>query len=100
MPDEANKQKMEYRPVWQTWNLIHEQPCRPHCTTTELKQQHQTMTERAFRENVQKFRIERRMTVADFARYIECDVEVFAAYERGDEILSSTIMDRLRKVFQ
>lgn len=88
---------MEYRRVWQTWNLIHEKPSADAPPPTAPEQQHRTMSEHAFRETVQKFRIEHRMTVADLASRIECDVETFASYERGDEILSSVVMDRLRR---
>lgn len=89
---------MEYRRVWQTWNLINEKTnVAQEVVETKGESGHSTSQEE-FRDKVQKYRIKRRLTIAALASMVGCESETFASYERGDEIIPCTILERLRKL--
>lgn len=72
-------------------------------TAPTLKQESQGWTsgnQNDFRQTVQQARIQNRMSIPRLAAEIKCDTITLAAFERGDEILSHEIRQRLVKTLQ
>ena len=84
----------EYRHVWLTWNLV-----RTNAPRLPVESPHQADRARPtaeLRYRVQMARVERRWSVVDLATRVQCDAETLAAFERGDEVLSGELQQRLR----
>ena len=88
---------MEYRPMWQTWELV-----RPIVTREDARPEGPRPVARPddLRLTVQRARIERRWSVSTLASQCECDVETLAAFERGDEVIHPNIQARLKSVLK
>ena len=89
----------EYRPAFQTWRLVHGPPraAVSHGPATE-KHAGEQVAEEKTRHRLQRLRIDRRMTVAQLADAVKCDVAVVAAYERGDAVLDADVVRRMERV--
>ena len=49
------------------------------------------------RHLLQQQRIEKRMSITQLAREVQCDVNTIASYERGDEVINNDLVDRISK---
>ena len=88
----------EYRPVFQTWNMLRSPTTTgtPPVTATSEDVVKPTMEE-STRHTIQKLRIQKRMSIAELAEAVHCDVETLAAYERGDEVLDAAIVKTIER---
>lgn len=98
----------EYVPVWQTWSFVGRTGPRTALeserTATALEGTrpwqgvtHTTPAEE-FRLRLQTARIDRRMSIAELAQRVRCDVETLSAFERGTEVIDADMQARLRSV--
>ena len=78
-----------YVPVWQTWTLV-----RP-VSTSETITSAINRPLPDVRQRVQTARIQRRLTVHELARRVQCDPEQIAAFERGEEIVTDDVQKRV-----
>ena len=88
-----------YLPTWQTWRFVVPRS-QPETRTDADAAPDVVASYRGMRERVQIARIEQRMTVADIADHVACDVDTIVAFENGDEILSSELQQRIRRVLR
>ena len=81
-----------YECTWQTWDLV-SVTVRPndlsHRNTHNDPLHRDAANPDDWRTRVQRNRIERRYTVHDVAQEIGCDPKTFAAFERGDDVLTA-----------
>lgn len=80
-----------YTEVWQTWSLI--EPCE-NATEDVRGDKFETVD---FRKKVQLWRVSKRVSVSELAQQLECAPQLFAAFERGDEILPSDVQRKLAR---
>ena len=86
----------EYRPLWQTWNLVRVRSNAPLVATADAPVT--TNETEPLRFRIQRARIERRWSIAELATHIShCDVVTLAAFERGEEVLTVEMQKQLRK---
>lgn len=50
---------------------------------------------RNVRERLQRTRIEKRLSISALAAQSRCDVELLAAFERGEDLLSADVLRRV-----
>lgn len=92
-----------YAPVWQTWNVVRASASVPSTEASapadDVVMDRPSATS-SLRERMQIARIDRRMSIDDLSRLIECDTETLAAFERGDEVLSERLQSAIRRVLR
>ena len=93
-----NKRMNGYSAVWQSWDLIQPIHLNPENTTfvESTDSSHNNSTEDV-RQNVQRIRIDKRLSIPVLAAQIKCDANTLAAFERGDDILPHDVYKRLLK---
>jgi len=90
-----------YAPVWQTWSVV-----RASVSSTKASAPADDVVvgrpsaASSLRERMQIARIDRRLSIDDLSRLIECDTETLAAFERGDEVLSERLQGAIRRVLR
>ena len=86
-----------YSSVWQSWDLIHisNSSIDTNITNEEFSPKKNTVTN--VRQDVQRARIAKRLSIPALATQIKCDVITLAAFERGDDILPEGVHKRLLK---
>lgn len=92
-----------YRAVYQTWNLVRSRapPTLDMGEASQSNSSSQNDGKRGpvhLRLRVQTARIERRWSIADLAAQVQCDPSTLAAFERGDEVLTFELQQRLRRI--
>lgn len=85
----------KYKEVYQTWSLIKTQHL---AVSDDVVQEESTDIPSTFRFKMQTARIEKRMSIAELATNVVCDVETLAAFERGAEVIDTGLQSRIRKV--
>lgn len=95
---------MDYRPVFQRWSLIRAtakggacSAVEGGCATAVTVDSVPTVTE-ATRHRMQRLRIGKRISISELAETIKCDVDLMAAYERGDAVLDAKLVVELQRV--
>ena len=93
-----------YVPMWQTWHLLSEQPSSaakeedaaspPAATAESARNADSQMND--LRPRVQIARIRRRISIAELADMVECDVETISSFERGENVVGEEMEQRLR----
>ena len=95
-----------YRPVWQTWNLV--RPSEIASAGVQIPPQDRVVgrsgrpaaacdsSHENWRERIQIARVEQRLSIADLARGVGCDMETLASFERGDEVIGADVLRRVR----
>lgn len=84
-----------YKEVWQVWELV-----KPQAETVLKDVVEQDVLERnnTFRFKMQTARIEKRMSIAELASAVKCEVALLASFERGLEVIDSQMQSELRKI--
>lgn len=87
----------EYRPLWQTWTLVRARQSVPLSVPVDAPVA--TPDTEPLRQRLQRARIQRQWSVADLATHVpHCDAATLAAFERGDDTMSSEMQRTLRRV--
>ena len=88
-----------YLRVYQTWILLSRAPNKD----TNPSVQHACPSSMAptpldLRHRVQMARVEKGLSIEELSKRVVCEAETLAAFERGDEVLSSDLQQSLRNV--
>ena len=87
----------EYTEVWQTWKLIDS------CAESNQESEGETSTigktGESVRKDFQTARIARCISIPELASKVKCDPSKLAGFERGEEVLPSDVMNRLKVLF-
>jgi ribosome-binding protein aMBF1 (putative translation factor) len=87
-----------YSSVWQSWDLLNISNISIDENTN--KNSHPVYRRNIatnVRQDVQRARIAKRLSIPALATHIKCDVITLAAFERGDDILPEGVHKRLLK---
>lgn len=95
-------QEDDYLPLYQTWSFTQPRRRTPSSSSVAppaaAPSSRVASHDKTFRELVQRARIERRLPLATLASHVECEVETLAAFERGDEVLPPSTVEKLERV--
>ena len=88
-----------YSSVWQSWDLVHISNTSSIDTNTHKDSSpvHKKNIVTNVRQDVQRARIAKLLSIPALATLIKCDVITLAAFERGDDILPEGVHKRLLK---
>lgn len=84
-----------YREVWQIWELVKPQP---ETVLKDVVEQDVLERNNTFRFKMQTARIEKRMSIAELASAVKCEVALLASFERGLEVIDSQMQSELRRI--
>lgn len=84
-----------YKEVWQVWELVKPQP---ETVVKDVVEHDVLERNNTFRFKMQTARIEKRMSIAELAAAVKCEVALLASFERGLEVIDSQMQSELRKI--
>lgn len=85
----------KYVRVYQTWSLLNRTPKLDKLPSSISTEHSSAPAHPDLRHKAQMARVERGLSIQDLSTKVGCSPETLAAFERGDEVLSSDLQQAL-----